>query len=492
MPSIGEAQCRDSPIFASLLRSSGSAAEVERAHSQIARNGGDRETFLGNLLVQMYGRFGRVENAAAAFERIAIKNVYSWNLMLAVFADNGHLERAMESFEMAPEKDACSWTTMLVAYARNGFVDRAKDLFDAMPRRDLVAWNSMIATYSQNGHPWQAISLHRRMNLEGIKPDELTIISLLDSCSLGIGDRSLLDEAKSIHSTIIRHSSELSTSLKVCNALIHLYGRSKLLEQAMEIFQGMVTRDCISWTSIVAALNQSGDSKRALAAFRSMELHGIKPSSVTMIEALDACAIAGAIAEGRELHARTVAAGSFLRDLSVRNAVLSMYGRCGNLVEARVVFEEMEIPGRDVVTWNAMVAAYARNGAGWEAFELFQRMKLEGIDPDGITVVCIVSACSHSGLARHGLSCVASIYGDFGVEARAEHLNCVLDLLGRIGSSVEEAGDLSSVDEVGVRTLLGACRVHGGGRGLIGSSGNFGGACSTERYVMISNICAQK
>jgi len=53
----------------------------------------------------------------------------------------------------------------------------------------------------------------------------------------------------------------------------------------------------------------------------------------------------------------------FLSDLSVGNALIVMYAKCGNIAQAWEVFNELS--KADVVSWNSMIAGYAQTWL-WE------------------------------------------------------------------------------------------------------------------------------
>jgi pentatricopeptide repeat protein len=59
------------------------------------------------------------------------------------------------------------------------------------------------------------------------------------------------------------------------------------------------------------------------------------------------------------------------------------------------VFDKM--PSQDVITWNAILGGCAMHGHGKEALEHFERMCEESVQPDEITFLCLLSACSHGG-----------------------------------------------------------------------------------------------
>ncbi|EFJ29795.1 hypothetical protein SELMODRAFT_90123 [Selaginella moellendorffii] len=118
-----------------------------------------------------------------------------------------------------------------------------------------------------------------------------------------------------------------------------------------------------------------------------------QPDNVTFLTVLCSCSSCGDVVEGRALHER-IRCSRFERDTMVGNALISMYGKCDSLVDARSVFESMDWRQRNVVSWNAMIAAYAQNGHSTEALVLYWRMNLQGLGTDHVTFVSVLGACS--------------------------------------------------------------------------------------------------
>jgi hypothetical protein len=68
-----------------------------------------------------------------------------------------------------------------------------------------------------------------------------------------------------------------------------------------------------------------------------------------------------------------------------------------------------------------------------EAIQHFEQMCKEGVQPDDITFVCLLSACSHAGLVHEGLCSYSSMSTVYRMSAKLEHYTYMVDLLGRAG-----------------------------------------------------------
>mgnify|MGYP000645039786 FL=1 len=139
-----------------------------------------------------------------------------------------------------------------------------------------------------------------------------------------------------------------------------------------------------------------------------------------------------------------------------------MYAKCGALLRARKVFEEIKI--RDIVSWTALIAAFSQNGHGIEALILLEEMQIAGTKPGSITFTSILNACGHVGLVDEAVYYFSSMKLDHGLEHTLDHYFPMIDLLGRAGRLDEAEAMIHEVpiEDIGIswECLLSACRVH--------------------------------
>jgi pentatricopeptide repeat protein len=83
-------------------------------------------------------------------------------------------------------------------------VNIAHKLFERMPEQNVVSWTAIIAGYSQNGHPHEALAFFNEMQVQGIKPNSITMVSVLPACA----DLLALEQGKQIHGYAIRSGFE--------------------------------------------------------------------------------------------------------------------------------------------------------------------------------------------------------------------------------------------------------------------------------------------
>jgi pentatricopeptide repeat protein len=245
------------------------------------------------------------------------------------------------------------------------------------------------------------------------------------------------------------------------NTMIHGYAASGDVGAAREIFDGTAGRDAFSWSSMISAYAKGRRSKDALELWREMRLARVAPDCITMVSVLSACGDVGALAIGAEVH-QFVDNNNVEVDVKLGTALVDMYAKCGDIESSLRVFRAM--PAKDVLAWSSMVIGLANHGLGHDALGLFSEMTSEGLQPNEITFIGVLIACTHVGLVSEGKKYFSSMSAVHGVAPRIEHYGCMVDLLGRAGH-VEEAMELIrsmpfEPDAVIWRALLGACRIH--------------------------------
>eukprot|EP01018_Ginkgo_biloba_P017091 Gb_24879 [translate_table: standard] len=158
-------------------------------------------------------------------------------------------------------------------------------------------------------------------------------------------------------------------------------------------------------------LCKQGQFKEALGISHATAHRGIRPSASTYASLFQGCASKKALPEGKLVHAHMIEI-AFETDTFLANSLLTMYSKCGSLVDARRVLDEM--PNRNVVSWTVMISAYARYRFCEEALALYCEMQRTGIVPDHFTFATVLSACAnladleigkevHEGILRCGL-----------------------------------------------------------------------------------------
>ncbi|XP_016652090.1 PREDICTED: pentatricopeptide repeat-containing protein At5g59600 [Prunus mume] len=359
-------------------------------------------------------------------------------------------------------------------YASCGDMGSAKLVFDKIPKPNVFALNWMVLASAFNGHYDEAIGYFYLMQELGVIGNKFTFPVMLKVC-VGLMD---LNKGKEVHAMVNKLGFAKDVSL--ANALIDMYCKCGSVCHAHRVFDRMLDRDVASWTSMICGYFNVAKTDQALLLFERMKLDELEPNYFTW------------------------------------NAMIAGFARCGDTERAYALLSRMTEGGLvpDLVTWNAIIAGFSQSQHAGEAFKLFRVMLLSGTKPNlvtitgllpacgligsiqrgreihgliyrrgfdinvfvasalidmyskcGMTLTCVLSACSHSGYVEKGLKIFRSMKGSHGVEASKEHYACVVDLLCRSGKMVEAYELIREMPVEVTESIVGAffngCKVHG-------------------------------
>ncbi|KAL6224741.1 hypothetical protein ACLB2K_003596 [Fragaria x ananassa] len=99
--------------------------------------------------------------------------------------------------------------------------------------------------------------------------------------------------------------------------------------------------------------------------------HIATPSSSLYSTLLHHCLQHRALDQAKLVHSHTKLSG-FDPGVFISNRFINLYAKCGSLVDAQKVFDEM--PDRDLCSWNTMISGYAKLGKLGDARKLFEEM----------------------------------------------------------------------------------------------------------------------
>lgn len=346
--------------------------------------------------------------------------------------------------------------TLMRLYAVCGSVKSLRLLFDESPQRDLVSWTTLIQCYVKMGLAKEGVEAFFEMCDAKLKADEMTVVIVLSACSK-LGDLRL---GRRIHEYV--RDNGVTSDVFVGNALVDMYLKCGDGDSAWKIFNDMPVRNVVSWNSLISGLTHQDEFKDALDAFRKMQRIGVKPDDVTLVCVLNSCANLGLLELGKWVHAY-VDRNKIDADGFIGNALVDMYAKCGSIDQAFRVFEGMK--HRDVYSYTAIIVGLAMHGEAERALDIFSTMPQMGVEPDEVTFIGVLTACSHAGLVAEGKKYFRDMSCVYNLKPQTEHYGCMVDLLGRAGL-IEEAEKLISSmpmepDAYVWGGLMGACRIHG-------------------------------
>nr|GMD35034.1 pentatricopeptide repeat-containing protein At3g16610 [Ipomoea batatas] len=414
-------------------------------------------------MIRAYAWDGPLEGAVEMYYEMVKCGVrptkYTYPFVLKACSGLQDLENGVRIHEDVERQgfgnDVYVCTALVDFYVKCGCLVEAREVFDGMRERDTVAWNALIAGCSLHGLYGDMKSLVLEMQKTGLDANSSTMVAMLPA----IGEANKLREGKGVHGHCLRRG--FVGDLMVSNTFLSMYAKCGRIDDAMRLFEDVHLIDSVSYSAIISGCVQNGNAEEALQFFQKMQHSRVAPDLSTMMGFLPACSQLAALQYGVCGHGYSIVHG-FTTDVSICNALIDMYSKCGKVELARLVFERMYT--RDVVSWNAMISGYGIHGRGREAILVFNDMLNVGQKPDEITFISLLFACSHSGLVAEGKHWFHTMCEEFKIVPRMDHYLCMVDLLGR-ADLLDEAYSLVQAMpfEPDVRiwsALLAACRIH--------------------------------
>ncbi|KAI5080335.1 hypothetical protein GOP47_0005814 [Adiantum capillus-veneris] len=276
--------------------------------------------------------------------------------------------------------------TLVSMYAKCGALSRAQKVLDELLVRNVISWNALITGYAQHGRGKEALGCFQRMRSEGLSPDAITYACILKAC----GITQDIDMGKKLHEEIARQGL-LEKHVMLGNALVHMYAKCGFVTNAQKALDKLPVRNVVSWSALIAGYAQQGCGQEALECFERMRSEGLSPDAITYSCILKACGITQAANLGIKMHDEIASQGLLEKHVILGNALVHMYVKCGVLVKAQKVLDELRV--RNVISWNTLIAGYAQHGHGKEALGCFHRMRSEGLSPNITTYACTLKAC---------------------------------------------------------------------------------------------------
>ncbi|XP_008789295.2 pentatricopeptide repeat-containing protein At4g33170 [Phoenix dactylifera] len=468
----------------------------KQIHGMAVKTGFCSEVSVSNNLIKMYAKMNNMNSARQVFDEMEELDLVSWNSMISSSTQNGLEEESIgffidmlkhgivpDEFTLASILRACSGitrgssfheqvhsfaiklglfmdnfvlTALIDVYAKKGSLEEAEILFGGMDWFDLASCNALIAGYVTNHDNYKALDLFMSMIRNGERSNHFTLATVLKACSGLVA----FEQGKQIHAHAIKLG--LDSDLCVSSGILDMYIKCGDFRHATAIFNDISEPDDVAWTAMISGCVENGDEEYALTLYHHMRQSGSLPDEFTLASLIKACSCLAASEQGKQIHANAIKL-ECASDAFVGTSIMDMYARCGSVEDSYNLFKRMDV--KSIASWNAMVLGFAQHGNGRKALDLFKSMRSEGIQPDKITFIGVLSACSHSGLVSEAYGYFDSMRADYGMEPDIEHYSCLVDVLGRAGLLAEAERVIDTMpfnpSASMCRALLGACRIQG-------------------------------
>ncbi|CAI0413930.1 unnamed protein product [Linum tenue] len=337
-----------------------------------------------------------------------------------------------------------------------GLAHYVQGILHHLQNPDAFSWSCTIRYLSQEGQFKDAFSLYAEMSRVGLCPSTFAVSSTLRACAR------IVDKigGRVVHGQAYKYG--LCTCVYVQTSLVDLYSKLGDMGTAQKAFDEIVDKNVVSWNSILSGYLKSGNLAEAKRVFNSMPAKDVVSwnsmlSGYARVGNMDQASIMfkqmpernfaswNAMISGFVDCGRIESARGYFDKMPQKNniswmAMISGYSKCGDVESANVLFSKL--PKKDLLSFNAMISCLVKNSKPKEALQLFDQMLKHHVDiqPDKLTLVSVISACSQLGDLRFG-SWIESYMKSIKVE-RDDHLcTALIDLYAKCGN-VQKASEL--------------------------------------------------
>lgn len=267
----------------------GAFKEGMQIHGHVLKAGIEGDIFVHNSLISMYGKCGGIKHACSVFEQMNEKSVASWSAIigahvsvemwhecLMLFGDmssEGH-HRAEEStlvsvltactqlgslnigrcihgilFRNISELNVIVKTSLIDMYVKCGCLEKGLCVFQNMAEKNRYSYTVMISGLAIHGHGKEALRVFSEMLEEGLAPDDVVYVGVLNACShAGLVDEGL----RCFYRMQFEH--KIKPTVQHYGCVVDLMGRARMLREAYDLIKSMsIKPNDVVWRSLLSA-----------------------------------------------------------------------------------------------------------------------------------------------------------------------------------------------------------------------------------------------
>ncbi|KAF6156599.1 hypothetical protein GIB67_014578 [Kingdonia uniflora] len=283
--------------LSSVLKACANISDInagEQVYAHVVKLGLASINCVGNSLISMFARSGKMEDARKAFDNLFEKNLVSYNTVVDGYTKNLNSEEAFELFHQIEDtgigvnaftfasllsgaasigamgrgeqlharllkvgfmSDICIFNALISMYSRCGNIEAASQVFGEIEDKNVVSWTSIITGFAKHGYARRALQMFHKMVTNGVKPNEVTYIAVLSACS-HVG---MVVEGRE-HFISMHKKHNIVPRMEHYACMVDLLGRSGLLEEALNFIHSMPFKaDALVWRTLLGACRVHGN-----------------------------------------------------------------------------------------------------------------------------------------------------------------------------------------------------------------------------------------
>lgn len=470
----------------------------QAVHAFLLKSGSQNDTFEANNLINLYAKFNRVDIAQKLFDGMLVRSAITWTSLIKGYLDDGDYKSVLgiacdmyRSEEMLNEHtcsvilEACSLledrifgeqihafviksgfennvfvgTSLISMYSHSGRFCEAEKVFRGLACKDVRCLNFMILEYSKAGEGEMAFHVFVHLLISDFEPNDYTFTNVISACYENLG----FEEGKQLHGLAVKFG--VVREISVGNAIVTMYGKHGMSEEAERMFGEISERNVISWTALISGYLRSGHGEKAINGFLEFLDLGICCDASCLATVIDGCSECSNLEFGLQLHGFAIKHG-YVSDVSLGTALVDIYTKGGDLKSARMLLDGFSC--KFTAAFNAILSGFMEKNAYDEedVMVLFSQQRLAGMKPDLVTFSRLLSssasqACLVRGQSLHAYSIKT------GFEADVIVGNALITMYAKCGSidrAYQIFKGICDCNLVSWNAMLSAYALHGLGK----------------------------
>ncbi|KAL3620810.1 hypothetical protein CASFOL_035722 [Castilleja foliolosa] len=252
-----------------------------------------------------------------------------------------------------------------------------------------------IQRFARQNNLDKALAILDYLDHRGVPTNVTTLSSLISACTR----LKSIKIAKQVHAHV--RINNLTGNEFLQTKLVHMYASCGSLDDAKRVFETMSVTSVYPWNALLRGNVVLGgrNHREVLGSFLEMRASGVDLNVYTFSSLIKSLAGNRAFRQGLKTHGLLIKNGLFTSYI-VRTSLIDMYFKCGKVMLACRVFDEIE--EKDVVVWGAMIAGFAHNRLQREALEYARWMVNEGVEVNSIILTSVLSVIGEVNARRIG------------------------------------------------------------------------------------------
>ncbi|XP_017606770.1 pentatricopeptide repeat-containing protein At2g33680-like [Gossypium arboreum] len=385
--------------------------------------------FVGNALISMYNKCGKMDDARCIFDVMIFQDSVSWNSLIAGYSDNGFVSLALKMFsdmrgpnvevncftlasilKVASDSNSlhlavqmhsymikCGFMSddyvmscLIATYGKCGSCNESRRVFSDVDKTSVMHLNAMLNTLVNADCHVDSLDLFRNTVDSKLEVDSKTFSIVLKACS-AMTD---LEQGRGIHSLALK--SGFHQDCFVETAVIDLCCKCGNISDAERAFRYASVDNLAAWNAMITGYAQHGCYNEAFRLYDRMTVCRIEPDEITYLGLLTSCCHAGLLQEAQSYMNSMAECHGLIPHLEHYACMVDLLGRVGLLEDAKKTIDEMPIEP-DARIWQILLSACNIHGN----FDMGRvaATKLLELQPDNESAYILLSnLCASAGM----------------------------------------------------------------------------------------------